>query len=242
MPQMNLLQRTVQPEWLDELAPAEPRAVRSRRDLARVNAWMGNAGLVARALGHAASSPPPRRVAELGAGDGTFLLRVARRLSARWSHVEAVLVDRTNLVTTATGDAFRRLGWTVRSDAADVFDWLETADRVPSDVMLCNLFLHQFRLEDLRRLLKSVAQQTELFLACEPRRSPLALTAARLLWLIGCNDVTRHDAVVSVQAGFLGREVSNLWPQTDSWELREERGGLFSHLFVARRTSPATHG
>jgi len=72
--------------------------------------------------------------------------------------------------------------------------------------------------------------------AVEPRRSAPALTCSRLLWAIGCNTVTRHDAVVSVGAGFAGRELAALWPSAtpDHWDLAEESAGLFGHLFVAK--------
>jgi hypothetical protein len=47
--------------------------------------------------------------------------------------------------------------------------------------------------------------------------------------------VTRHDAVVSVRAGFADRELSALWPSGMTWTLRERARGLFSHCFVASR-------
>jgi len=62
------------------------------------------------------------------------------------------------------------------------------------------------------------------------------LFCSRLLWAIGCNDVTRHDAVASVCAGFSGRELSALWPDKQNWRLTEQRTGAFSHLFIARET------
>jgi hypothetical protein len=49
--------------------------------------------------------------------------------------------------------------------------------------------------------------------------------------------VTRHDAVVSIRAGFAGREICELWPDRKSWDLTEQNAGLFSHLFIARRIS-----
>ena len=66
-------------------------------------------------------------------------------------------------------------------------------------------------------------------------RSRRALLAARLLGLIGCNRVTCHDAVISVRAGFRGRELSSLWPEGGDWQLNEAPAGLFSHLFLASR-------
>ena len=44
------MERCIQREWLDELPPEEPRAIHSRRDLQRINAWMGNARILAREI------------------------------------------------------------------------------------------------------------------------------------------------------------------------------------------------
>jgi hypothetical protein len=55
------------------------------------------------------------------------------------------------------------------------------------------------------------------------------------LWAIGCGPVTRHDARLSIQAGFAGNELSELWPEKQGWRLSEQPAGWFSHLFIARR-------
>ena len=52
--------------------------------------------------------------------------------------------------------------------------------------------------------------------------------------VIVANAVTRQDAAVSVRAGFQGEEISALWPVDSRWRLREQRAGLFSHLFLAQ--------
>ena len=64
------MQRSVEPEWLDELPTDDPRAMRSRRDLQRIHSWMGNVGIMARLLRNVTTSEKDLRVAELGAGDG----------------------------------------------------------------------------------------------------------------------------------------------------------------------------
>src|SRR5687767_2747548 len=74
MPFLEPLHRRVEPEWLDELPADDPRAVRSRRDLRLVNRIMGHASIIARALASCATSGSPR-IAEIGAGDGTLMLR-----------------------------------------------------------------------------------------------------------------------------------------------------------------------
>jgi hypothetical protein len=117
----------------------------------------------------------------------------------------------------------------------DVFDWLQRPHPEQNDVTLANLFLHHFREDDLQRLLRHAARQTGLFLACEPRRARFALGAAALLPLIGCNDVTLHDARISVRAGFAENELSDLWPADNGWRLMERQAGWFSHCFLAQR-------
>ena len=216
------MQRVLEPEWLDALPPDDTRAQRSRADLRRVNRLMGNARHVARALGEAT------RVADLGAGDGSFMHSVAKRLAR--PGVEVVLVDRAAAMD---AERFAPLQWKAASVVEDVYAFLSRPGP-RFDAMVANLFLHHFETERLRRLLELIARRTQLFVACEPRRCGLALRASGLLGLIGCNDVTRHDALVSVRAGFRDHELSALWPRHDGWLLAEGAARPFGHIFVAR--------
>jgi hypothetical protein len=219
------------PEWLDALPPADPRAERSRRDLRRVNLLMGNRGIVAAALAPAVKDRA--RIAEIGAGDGSFMLHVARAMHPRPSDVELALVDRAGLVSAATRSRFAELQWHAKFFVADAIAWLDRC--APFDAIVANLFLHHFEAHALDRLLSLVGQRTNVFVACEPRRSRTALAASRTLAFAGCGAVTLHDAAVSVRAGFRGRELSDAWPARRGWTLHEAPRGLFSHLFVARR-------
>ncbi len=232
------MDRILKPELLDSLPSLDQRAVGSRADLRRLNFVMGHTGILARAsrrqLSEISFRARPLRLVELGAGDGTFLLRLARRWAALGVKVEATLLDRQNIVAAETRRAFAALRWSVESVAKDVFDWLDQP--FPAvDMVFANLFLHHFPEPDLAAMLRRAAARTNLFIACEPRRSPLGLAVARWLRLFGCNEVTRHDAVVSVRAGFAGRELSALWPADKQWRLSEQRAGLFSHCFIAKR-------
>ena len=230
-PDNSLAVRRVVPEWLDELPATAPEAAASRADLRRLNRLMGHAGLLAKALRPAMASG--RRIVELGGGDGTLLLRVARILAPLAHGLQVTLVDRHDLVSASTRAAFATLGWNLQTVPADVMDGLEQAREM--DAIIANLFLHHFEDAALRRLLNLAAQRTRLFVACEPRRSRLALVAANGVGLIGCNPVTRHDAVLSVRAGFAAEELSRLWPATPEWRLSEGSAGWFSHQFVAAR-------
>ncbi len=221
--------RVVEPEWLDTLPTHDPRARRSRDDLVRVNALMGNARIVA----HALRGLPLATVAEIGAGSGRFLYAVARKLPR--AAVRATLLDRHDCADRAALARFAARGWRAECVRADAFDWLR--DPGPRcDAIVANLFLHHFERERLAMLLDGIARRTDCFVACEPRRSALALGGARLLGLAGCNDVTRHDAVVSVRAGFHDGELGALWPDDGRWRVEESARAPFSHCFVARRS------
>ena len=234
------MRRILQPELLDDLSPEDPQGIGSRADLRRLNFLMGHPVHLSRAFRsqHRKNALPmrPLRVVELGAGDGTLFLRLARRWSALGVKAEVTLVDRQPLVSGETRRGFADLDWSLSCVVSDVFDWLESPAPV-ADLMLANLFLHHFDRSQLMAMLRLVAARTDRFICCEPHRSPLALTAAHALGLIGCNAVTRHDAVISVHAGFDGRELSALWPAATQWELREQREGLFSHGFSAQRNA-----
>ena len=230
--------RDVQPELLDSLPENAAQAVRSRADLRRLNFIMGHSGILSQALQRNHDAPPvrsrPLRVVELGAGDGTMLLHMARRCSALGVSARVTLLDRQDLVSTETRNAFAALDWPVECMVTDVFAWLEES-APPVDVIFANLFLHHFPDQSLAVLLERAAARTNRFIACEPRRSAHALAASRMLWLMGCNSVTRHDAPVSVRAGFSGRDLSSLWPQDPAWRTSEQAAGCFSHCFIAKR-------
>lgn len=201
--------RILETEWLDTLPASDPRAEHARRDLRRVNTLMGNARHIAAAL-----RPHWRegmRLADLGAGDGSLMRAVVRQLPGP---IEAISVD--------------------KSHGIDVLDFLrEPGPKL--DAIVSNLFLHHLDADVLSDVLALAAERAPLFVACEPRRARIALQASRMLWVLGCNEVTRHDAVVSVRAGFTGNELSAAWPPGD-WQLEERLAWPFTHLFIARES------
>ena len=162
------------------------------------------------------------------------MLQVAKKLP-QWRDLHAILLDQQPLVSAATRGRFAAVGWQAQAVAADAGAWLAQPAAMVPDVIVANLFLHHFETAGLSELLRRLAQRTRVLIACEPRRSRGALLGSHLLGLIGCNDVTRHDAVVSVRAGFKNRELSGLWPDRAGWTLQEHAYGLFSHYFVATR-------
>lgn len=231
------MNRIVREELLDQLPPEDPRAIRSRRDLRRLNQILRHARFLSQSLIHAGFSKRGRRIVDLGGGDGAFCLQLVRRLPAV-SGGQVVLIDRLELVTVETRHAFSDLGWKLILHTGDIFEQLAKLELQPGTAAVANLFLHHFSDDALARLMELVAEKCDLLIACEPRRSWLALTASKLVPLVGCGPVTRHDAIASVRAGFTDTDLTNLW-RSRNWDVREKQWGLFSHCFVATRQTLA---
>jgi hypothetical protein len=241
--------RIVAEETLDHLAADDPAAQRSRRDLMRVHRVMRTRSIVSKGWQDlvAPRASAPLKVLEIGAGDGSLLLGVARALAPRWPPVHVTLLDRQDIVSPTTVAAYAEAGWSARVQVADVLTWATQPDedppRTPSsrwDLITTTLFLHHFEDAQLELLLAAVASRTDRFFACEPKRSWLPLAGSHLIGAIGANAVTREDAVLSVRAGFRDHEISAVWPrQRDAWHVREYAAGVFSHCFTARRAAVA---
>jgi len=217
---MNLsLPRRVEPELLDDLAADDARAQRSRRDLRRIHRAMATLTILERALARGTQAFRPHTLLELGAGDGSLMLRLAQQRALHWPDVHVTLLDRLDLVTPQMLDGLRKTGWSPQAAAMDVFDWLASSDDSHFDIVIANLFMHHFSSDELTRLLTGIAARSRLFLCCEPRRAALPLVGSHLIGLLGAGPVTRLDAVSSVHAGFRAQELSALWPNPQDWEL-----------------------
>ena len=240
--------RTVAAETLDRLAADDPAAQHARRDLVRIHRAMATRSILARGWRGLVSSQragAPLKILELGAGDGTLLLGVARALAPAWGHVQLTLLDRQAIVSPATLAAYAECGWVARVERADVLDWAApspspTRRDLRWDLISTSLFLHHFEGAQLDALLRAIAARADRFFACEPHRAWLAWGASHLVGALGANAVTREDAVLSVAAGFRARELTALWPGTGmAWQTREYPAGLFSHCFSAERIEAA---
>lgn len=235
--------RIVLPERLDHLEPKDPLARRSRRDLRRVHIAMGSVSILRRMVSGLGLVEQPRRILDLGAGDGTLLLRFARALKPRWTGVELTLLDRQDLVAAETRQAYRQLGWTVTSLHTDALSWARAPAAERYDLCVAVLFLHHFDTAELNILLAGTGLRTHAFVGCEPRRNALSRVGSAAVGLIGANEVTREDAVKSVAAGFLGAELSAAWQHVEGeWIVDEYRSLPFSHCFTAVRELPAGCG
>jgi len=231
---MGVPSRVVLPETLDTLDPSDPRARRARRDLRRVHVAMRTVSILRRALKRLSFATKPCQILELGGGDGSLLLRLAQSTRPRWANVTLTLLDRHDIVTAQTLKLYDALGWQVKVVRQDVMDWALQSRSEHYDLAIASLFLHHFNDSMLAVLLRAVAAHCDAFVACEPRRSVMAVLGSSMIGVLGTSRVTRKDAVTSVAAGFTRRELTALWPvDIGRWSTEEFTALPFTHCFTA---------
>lgn len=212
--------RVITPEILDSLDHRDPRAVRSRRDLAFIDAFMGNSRWITRKASR--SRHARHGIVELGAGSGHLCERLHRALPD--CDVTGLdFVPRPHSLTPG-------IHWL----AGDFFD---TLDSVRAGVCVGSLMLHHFSPNVLRELGRRLIR-FEFLVFAEPLRSRLPLAAASLVSpFVG--EVTRHDMPVSIRAGFQHGELADaLHLDPTRWTVRESSTWSGAIRFTAARKQP----
>jgi hypothetical protein len=200
---MRELDRIIIPEILDSLNPADPRAIRSRRDLRWIDLFLGNSRWIVRQLKK--QTPPPARIIEIGAGEGDLCRRVQTSLPS----------------STVTGlDLIQRPGNLPEVIKWSSGDFFQILPKIDADVCIGSLILHHFSDEALRDLGAGL-QSFRSLTFCEPLRSHLPLFLAKLTCPV-LSEVTRHDMPASIRAGFITGELPALLGlDSKNWHIRE---------------------
>jgi len=172
--------RKLTPELLDHLPHDDPGALRSRRDLARINFFLGNESWIIRSLPRA-----PTHITEIGAGDGFLLSRISKL------HPEAEISAYD--LAPRPADLPARVTW----HRGDIFAKSPPAH---GGVLIANLFLHHFADAQLATL-GTWMQGFDTLLFSEPLRTRLPLIMGKLATPF-IHPITRHDMRVSIEAGF----------------------------------------
>ncbi len=177
--------RKLTPELLDHLPHDDPGAIRSRRDLRRINRFMGNERWIAAMI-----PAGTRLITEIGAGDGQLLACLSQQ------HPDAKI--------TAYDLAPRpsNLPVSVKWLAGDLF-----AQKPPGcgGTLIANLFLHHFPDRQLAEL-GSWMRGFDTLILNEPLRAKLPAILGKLATPF-VHPITRHDMRVSIEAGFAQGEL-----------------------------------
>jgi hypothetical protein len=216
-----MLQRRVQPEILDSLPADHPDALHNRRDLRFFNTLMGNFRWFANTL--RTQLREGDNLLELGAGEGDLGRHLRRSLPQ---------------------SSFTYTGldlWPQPVEWPKKWSWISKdlsafPDYAQYNVILGNLILHQFEDEVLANLGRQWREQARLLVFCEPARDKLHLRQLPLARLAGINYVSRHDARVSIEGGFRGRDLPRLLGlDQPHWRITVQHTFLGAYRLVAVR-------
>ena len=209
------MDRTVTPELLDILPAEDSRAQRSRQDLQRINRLMGNGSWwrndVAREIRE------DERVLEVGAGDAGFPLLPSHRVDGLDTHPAP---DHW------PGEA----RW--HCIAAQCFNgWSDYT------AVVGNLVFHHFTTRELHDLGAEMNEHCRVIAACEPRRARrFQVGFGALASFIASSDVTHHDALVSIAAGFRDDELPRaLGLEPMLWDIRVDQTFRGAYRMLALR-------
>lgn len=204
------MQRTVEPEILDDLSVDDPEAIRSRADLRVLNRLIGGEAWLLRELSGLVGV---KRVIELGAGEGLLTSCICEE----FPDMEVCAVD---LVPRPAG-VHERAQWL----QANVLEGELLIDS--ETVVVVNLFLHHLKHDQLVVLADRLKGAKALLFA-EPARKSYAILLGYVAYpFVG--RVTKHDMMVSIRAGFVVGELEDYFSEGFEWTEEEHwMGGLRS--------------
>ena len=203
--------RKLTPELLDHLHHDDPGAIRARRDLRRINAFMGNERWISSVI-----PEDSKQITEIGAGDGHLLFRLARE----YPGATITAYDLAPRPTELPAD----LNWI----QGDLF-----SQPPPSSggLLIANLFLHHFTDAQMGGLGKWMGYFDTIIIN-EPLRATLPKVMGKLASPF-IHPITRHDMRVSIEAGFIPGELAEILGLREiGFTVRETtdwRGGIRLH-------------
>lgn len=207
--------RHLEDEILDFLPSNDPSAIRSRRDLRLINFLMGNIRWIQSCV---KNNNEISHITELGAGDGALLSNLAGR------GLKLTGIDLQPKPENLSSD----IGW-------GQLDVTKTDTSYFNNTVVAVLFLHHLSESQLIELGEKIRLGKFLYVV-EPHRCFFSILQGYTLFPF-VNQVTRHDMMVSIKAGFKMGELPEILglDQNKGWSYSEHITPLGAYRLSARR-------
>ncbi len=197
---MDVCQRQLQPEWMDDPWLDHSRRIGALNGLHRINAWSRTANYLWRAITHIASrrNLNQLRVLDVACGDGDLAIQIADRAARTNAKLEVYGCDISTTAVRHAATSAKQLA--VTNCEFFVHDVL--GDPLPSgfDIVVSTLFLHHLEHGQAVGLLKSMARQ-EACGGCMNARAVMALRAIRLDHVLENCDPSTVELLAIYHAG-----------------------------------------
>jgi 2-polyprenyl-3-methyl-5-hydroxy-6-metoxy-1,4-benzoquinol methylase len=226
------MKRNLQPELMDD-PDLDPRSHRAAlRGLARINRLSDAPGPIWGAIRSwsEAGGVSKATMADIASGSGDVLLGVARRALRHGLNLEIHALDISDEALRATSERCRSEHVPVTLHHVDVVAGNLSDLRARFDIVMCSLFLHHLRDEQIESMLRSMSGMIRpggIIVISDLVRSRIGFFAARAVpKLLTRSRVVHIDAVRSVEgaltreelgviadrAGLTGYSLSRVWP------------------------------
>jgi len=203
-----MAERIVKPEILDSLDPSDPAAIRSRKDLRLINWFMRGETWILKQL---AEFPDVTKIVEIGAGDA----HLANKIKVKFPHVEVIACDLQERPENSAPEINWLVGNILESDCFD-----------KDTIVVANLFVHHLDNDALWELSEKISPCRAIIMV-EPHRYWFSKLMGYLTFPF-VNHVTRHDMMISINAGFRYGELAGLLNIDWHWDETAAIGGIRS--------------
>jgi len=209
---LDLAQRRLDPEWMDDPALDAARHRAALRGLRRINMFSRSAAsLWPTVRDTAARAGRPIRLLDVACGSGDVTLALRRRALHAKLPVEVRGCDVSNTALSCAEQSAERRGLHATFTRCDVL-----REPLPGeyDLITCSLFLHHLTEADVVSLLSRMAASAPVLAVNDLERSKPGLRAAQLgTRLLSRSPVVHVDGPMSVRAAFTVEELHRLAQQ-----------------------------
>lgn len=233
--------RRVVAEHMDDPAAPPAAIAEALRFIRGINRWTGGASALLRALDELSwPADRPLRLLDVGTGSADLPEAVLAWARRRGRRVRVVGVDR-HPATAAIARA--------RTDGDDAIEIVEAdatalGDRFAGDafdVAHAGMFLHHLDDATVEGVLAAMGRLAGVVIWNDLLRGPVGRVGVRLLAL-PAPAMVRHDAVVSVDAGFTRREVLERAGAAGLRTMRMRVAWGYRFIWTGRATADSGHG
>lgn len=208
--------RSYEEELMDDLSLQGDALTKNLEELEVINRYLGGNEVVIHALKQLLKihqeTEKPIEIADLGTGGGDLPRRIVEWARKRHIPLKITGIDANPFMISFSQEkavSYPEIGF----ELADIFSPEFQARKY--DIVICSLFCHHFREEQLIPLFSQMQAQSKLgFIINDLHRHPLAYYGIKLLTrLLGGSYLVRNDAPLSVARAFKKRELKALLDQ-----------------------------
>ena len=203
--------RIYEEEMMDDLSASGPVIPQTLKELETINKWLGGNFVSIDGIVKLLRKKAPEKlvIADLGCGGGDILKLVARWAKQNKLEVELIGYDANPHIIEYAKENCANFE-NIRFEVEDIFS--DEFKEKRFDIILCTLFTHHFRDEDLSKIFRQFKTQTSLGVVINDlHRHPLAYHSIKLLVnLFSKSEWVKNDGPLSVLRSFKRNELIEL--------------------------------